>query len=539
MAFGKKLFFAALFISLLMESQTTSKDPWSGSFAWYFHADLKSWIPQTGLPLNPLEITIIVILLAWALRGRRDRRYHFEKGLLFWPIIGLTTMLAYGLLWGAIQSNSDFTVALWEIRALAYCVIAYFLVGILFTHRRDLDTLTWVILISILLMAVECLIRYFFFLPGRYVGDLDYDHEDTTLLSFAILLAAAMILLGSTRRQRIFALTTIPLDLLAMMVTHRRAGFASLLTGAIFLCVILFRVNRRLFLKIVPITALIFGIYLGAYWGCSGGTLCQPARAISSQFSPDPRDLQSDQYRLLEKENLILNIQVNPITGLGFGQPFAFYIPLPNLSFWPFWHYTPHNEILWVWMEMGFLGFFVFWWLIGSSIYRGGRLVQALSAAGDDKARALLAAGVCLIVMQITVSYVDLGLTSDRAMLLLGVVLGVIGHLPGILRRSVNVDDKPRAGKGGQVLEMVTPEVQAGVLAHVLVTPVDPSSPRRTVSRPRPAPRWARSEGETAWPRTSRPTAPNRERATSLSNAADQAHWTESGSRWIDRSETR
>src|SRR5689334_17009196 len=115
MGFAKKLFFITLFLSLLMESQTTSKDP-LGNLGWYFHADLKSWLPQTGLALNPLEIVIIIILLVWAMRGRRDRRFHFERGLLFWPVVALAGMLAYGLLWGFVQSGSDFTKALFEVR---------------------------------------------------------------------------------------------------------------------------------------------------------------------------------------------------------------------------------------------------------------------------------------------------------------------------------------------------------------------------------------------------------------------------------------
>ena len=521
MGFAKKLFFITLFISLLMESQTTSKDP-LGNLGWYFHADLKSWLPQTGLALNPLEIVIIIILLVWAMRGRRDRRFHFERGLLFWPVVALAGMLAYGLLWGFVQSGSDFTKALFEVRALAYCVAAYFLVGILFTHRRDLDTLTWIILIASFLLGIDCIVRYFAYIPGHNVGDLDYDHEDATMLAFAILLAGAMILLGSTRRQKWFALISIPVDILALMVTHRRAGEAALAIGLIFLAAILLRVNKSLFLKIVPVTALVFSIYLGAYWNCESGTLCQPARAISSQFgNPDPRDAQSNQYRILEKQDISLNIQSHPITGLGFGQPFIFYIDLPNLSFWPFWHYTPHNAILWVWMDLGMFGFIIFWWLIGSGLYRGGRLIQALSAAGDNKALALLAAGTGLIMMQVSVSYVDLGLTSDRAMLLLGVTFGVIGHLPGILRRSLDKNTPAHTSRWGAGLAEQPAEVQAGVLAHVLVTPAEtmPAGRSATPFRTRTRPRWEQNGS------ASQPAPSTGSRASSLRAAPRQSHW--------------
>ncbi len=535
MALGKKLFFTALFFSLLTEGTAITKDAWYNNFAWYFHADLKSWLPQAGLFLTPIEITIVVILLIWAMRGRRDRHFHFERGLLFWPIIALLGVLAYGVLWGATRTGSNFTVAIWEIRSLALCIAAYFLVGLLFTHRRDLDTLTWVLLISIFLLGIEDIFRYFFVL-NHYVGDLDYDHEDAVLLAFAILLSIAMILLGSTRRQRLFAFVSIPVDLLAMMVTHRRAGFAAIAAGLVFVGIILFRVDKKIFFRVVPVTLLLSTIYLAAYWNCESGTLCQPARAISSQFNPDPRDAASNLYRDLEKIDITYNIENNVLTGLGFGQPFAFYVGLPNESGWPFWHYTPHNEILWVWLKTGILGFILFWWLIGSGIYRGGRLVQALSAAGDKQGRALLAAGVTLIVMQVAVSYVDLGLTDDRAMLLWGVMFGVIGHLPGILRRSINAEESAQVSTP---LATETPEAQVGVLAHALVTP-EAGNKHNTPSRTQTFTRWGQKDGSPSWPRSPQ-AAPTGQRTLSRPRGAAtwQSRWAREQARWAEEENNR
>ncbi len=497
MGFAKKFFLVTLFISILMEEATTSKDPWSGSFAWYFHADLKSWLPQTGIPLTPIELSILLIFLIWTMRGPRNRHFRFERGLLFWPIMGLAGLLVFGLFWGVTRSGSDFTVGLWEVRALALAVLAYFLVGILFTHRRDLDTVTWIVLISTALLGIECIVRYVFFLPGHVVGDLDYDHEDANLLGFAIILALAMLMLGSTRRQKFLAMLSIPLDAVAMALTHRRTGFGALAVGLAFLAIVLFRANRPLFLKIVPISALLLCIYLGAEWNCSYGTLCQPARAITSQIHPDPRDASSNLYRIIERNDLIINIQANTLTGRGFGNTFVFYIPLPSLSFWRFWHYTSHNAILWIWVKAGMFGFIAFWWLIASGLFRSGRLIQALTAAGDKRALALLTSATCLIAMQIAISYVDLGLTSDRAMLLLGVMFGVIGHLPGILRRSTDAEVPELAkGEAAAFLDAEEPEVQAGVLASVLVATGErrPPSKRRTTSYTRTRPQTRRGQ---------------------------------------------
>ncbi|HLW00787.1 MAG TPA: O-antigen ligase family protein [Ktedonobacterales bacterium] len=535
MAFAKKLFFTVLVVAIIENSASAPNDPWSG-IAWYLSADIKSWLPQSGIAANPFEIMLLLVLLIWALRGRKDRRFHFERGLLFWPVVTFGALLLFSLLWGTFQPGSNFTVGLWEVRALGIGILAYFLVGILFTHRRDLDTLTWAILIAALFLAIEDLIRYEFFLPGHVVGDLNYDHGDATILAFTILLSLGMLLLGSTHRQRVFVLFSLPVDIIAMMVTHRRAGEAALAIGMVFLALILLRVNRKLFLQIVPVTALILSLYVAAEWNCnSGSALCQPARAISSQFNPDPRDAASDQYRLTERYDLVLNIQANAFTGLGFGRQYIFYIPLPDESFWPFWHYTPHDEILWVWAKMGIVGFMAFWWLVASALYRSGRLTQALSAAGDNKARALLAAAACLIIMQMSVSYVDLGLTDDRPMLVLWIMLGVIGHLPGILRRSTNTDvpdrsTRPVNGRTTNELDKETPEVQVGVLAHALIAPAEPasSSQRDPWSQRRNAgkqagPRWGQSNGTTGAKQTSRPLSGVAQSHTSRPSASSRS----------------
>lgn len=531
MTFAKRLFFVALFVILLMESGGSVHDPWSG-FSSFFHEDIKSWLPASGIIFNPLEIAMIVIFFAWLLRGRRDRRLRFERGLLFWPVTALAGILVFGLLWGAIQPGYNFNIALWEIRAVGYTIIAYFLVGILFTHRRDLSTLTWVVLAAAFLLGVECIIRYYFFLPGHFVSDFDYDHDDATILAFATLLSAAMVLLGCTRRQRWFALASIALDMSALVITHRRAGEAALAIGGVFLAAILFRVDKRLFFKIVPVTAVVLSIYLAAFWDCTTGGLCQPARALTSQINPDPRDESSDEYRYIETQDLIFNIEAQPITGLGFGQKFVFYLPLPDESFWPFWHYTPHNSILWVWVKAGALGFFFFWWLIGSGLYRGGRLIQALNAAGDKQSRALLAAATAYVVMQVTYSYVDLGLMSARDMLLFGVMLGVIGHLPAILRRAANKDEPTGQVKGQAAgsLAIETPEVQVGLLARTLVSPLDTTPTQKQIAGQRSkGSNWGQGEpGVASWRRNSRPVSPEEATDSVFKGSASRR------SRWSD-----
>ncbi|MGH2515458.1 MAG: hypothetical protein ACRDHP_07365, partial [Ktedonobacterales bacterium] len=233
-----------------------------------------------------------------------------------------------------------------------------------------------------------------------------------------------------------------------------------------------------------------------------------------------------------EKGDIQLNIFSAPFTGLGFGQKFQMYIPLPDLSFWPFWHYETHNAILWVWMKDGIFGFMAFWWLMGRGMFDGGRAVEtqreewALARflrrrfARDYRSRtdgslrgysgvfrvalrsnmatgkrsghkhtsepalflnvpawersdhkrsvtaqrsgilALLLVSVCMIPAQVVYSYVDLGLTSERDMLLFGLMLGLIARGPALLGTTAK-DEKTKR---------VTARKKAVVTPHVVAT---------------------------------------------------------------------
>ena len=51
--------------------------------------------------------------------------------------------------------------------------------------------------------------------------------------------------------------------------------------------------------------AVVCAVYFPLYWNkTGGGTLSQPARAVRSTVSPDPRDESSNLYREQENANL-------------------------------------------------------------------------------------------------------------------------------------------------------------------------------------------------------------------------------------------
>ena len=98
-------------------------------------------------------------------------------------------------------------------------------------------------------------------------------------------------------------------------------------------------------------------------------------------------------------------------------------MPLADLSWWPFWKYQPHHNILWVWLKVGAPGFTVF------CILMFGSLALASSRALTLKDPTLITfayLGIASVVTSLVFCYVDLGLTNGRVTAFLGVVLGVL-----------------------------------------------------------------------------------------------------------------
>lgn len=590
--------------ALIFEAEGPIVDPWA-QLAWYYHADISSWDFGKYLPVHIVvslvEVLLIITALMWWKRERRLKEaYRFIPGTLIVPLLAFGGMLVFGVLYG-ISGGGNFTFALWEVRGFLMMIGVYLLTGIFIRQEKHLNHLVWVILIAGTGLAVENLLRSVIYAKAIEGDDLAFDHIDSIILAFAFVLAVNLFAFGGTRAQKRFAAIAMPVILIATEVMKRRAAFVALAIGIVVLTIFLLRLRPRVFWKVVPPLAILFGIYLVIFWRDSSA-IGQPARAISSQFTPDPRDYFSNLYRLIEHQDIILNILTAPITGLGFGQQFRFYIPVADVgSNWPFWHYTTHNEVLWVWMKDGAIGFLTFLWLLGRGVYDGARAVETQreewafvarlrsrlgsrkaseslwkeaiplatvmlrpSAAAKtyaahkrslppdayglnvpgwertDKVRsvtaqrsaavALLVSAICLIPMQLTFSYVDLGLTSERDMLLFGLMLGIIGR--GALLLGTQ-QDTPRAATSRETqqpaksrsrqttkrpryqeltpAQLLSPEERHEAVRHVVRTtasfqarttsrplPSSPSRPLPEEAGQTPAPRRPISEGATA-----------------------------------------
>jgi hypothetical protein len=395
-----------------------------------------------ALTISPLEVVLIVAVMVWALGLLVDPAARsFVRGRLFVPMMTFSGLLAMGFLYG-IVTGGDRYAAVWEFRPFLYLPLVYVLVTNLFTNRRDYHRLAVVIAAALVGHAVLSL-RRLSTLSAAQVERLEslVDHGSAVQMSVILLAALSAWLIPQVPRttRRLLLLAAIPVGWV-WLVSERRAAVIGLVVGAILVGLFLTQLSRRTLLIFAPIFLVLSSVYLAAFWKSDESTIGFPAQAIRSVVSGDEasaKDQSSNQYRIIENHDILYTIHSRPITGLGFGQKFYRPVPLPDISFFPFYEYIPHNSVLWIWIKAGVVGFLSMLYLFGSAIRAGVRSLMRLRA-GRDAFLVTLAIGY--VVMYLVFAYVDIAWDA-RSMILLPIAMAICGDLAWL--RPAEVDDRP------------------------------------------------------------------------------------------------
>jgi hypothetical protein len=384
------------------------------------------------LPIMAADIVVAPALLALSLRALA-RSGPFYRGALFGPVMLLAgavpVALAYGVFHqtGITQFNPN---AAWaEGRSFVQLACVYLLAANVINSRRRVVQTVWIFIIAVTLKGVQGTQNFIIERQLQLSLEAITGHEDVVFFGTFFLLFAAMNAYGGDKRQNRLMLLALPVIGVTELATARRNAFIILAVGLILLGISLWRFKTSLFNKSLPAVLIVLSVYTIAFWDNTEGTLGQPIRAFKSQIGyASERDRLSDYWRILENQNIDLNIKANPILGIGLGRPYAFYIEEPSLDATGFvyWDYITHDAIMWVWMKMGLYGFITFWYLCGSAMVYGLVTFKRLS---DGYLRAIALTIVALVAMQVVFSYTDLGLTYSRSMIFLGCMLGLLVRL--------------------------------------------------------------------------------------------------------------
>jgi hypothetical protein len=398
---------------------------------FYLNGSLGSTVGLSGAIASPIELLLILIFAVWLAQGMVRRKFHYRSGSLGRPMALFLGALILGLARG-ISSGGNFNIALWESRFLFYMVICYVVAANTVRTKRHLHILISLFMIANLLFAAEGMYRRLALIDTNKLGviaEFAYSHEDVVFLGSALLLVLAQWAYGAPAWQKLIGLLLLaPTTGFTLLATERRAGYIALMIGFVAFALIFMRTSRKTFWFFVIPVLIGTAIYLPIFWN-NTTMVGQPARAVRSLSSPDPRDAGSNMYRDLELVNVRATIHSSPILGVGFGQQFFFVVPLPDLSWWPFWHYEPHHNILWLWLKMGAVGFIIFFTLMGTGLARSAYLVRTLV---QPERRVFAMLTLSAIVTTLVFCYVDLGLVSGRVTIFLGTALGTLSILEHI-----------------------------------------------------------------------------------------------------------
>ncbi len=386
---------------------------------------------RDSLIFSPMEAYLVLTYMSWLGRGILKKDFKFYKGSMFAPVmifIGFITLgLAYGLLKGG-----DLTIALWEVRPMYHMVAIFFLASNLFTRKEHFTHLFLWTSLAIGIESVIGAVYVFTKLGGNLTAaPAITDHPASIQINTIFVLLIAAFLYRTMPIKRLGLIAMLPVVIITYIADQRRAAFVSLAVALILLAILLFIENRKLFLMLLPVALVVGLIYIGVFWN-SSGTLAFPIRALKSVLLPasaSARDQSSNYYRLLENANASFTVHQRPITGVGFGNQFYVIYNLPDISFFLWWKYLPHNSILYIWVKAGVGAFLALLYFIGSSIVTG---TQAIGRTKDREVKAILVTATIYVVMHFLFAYVDLSWGTE-SMLFIGASIGILNCAEHIL----------------------------------------------------------------------------------------------------------
>ncbi len=377
------------------------------------------------ITVSPMELALVAAAASLWIRGRGQATAQADMPRLvyFVPVV-----ILLGFAYGA-RRGGDLPLAYNEARGLLFAIAAFFIALRMAGEPRD--RILKVLFVASTLLALVTVNRWLFYTRS---GDspvpieFAFAHENAVFFGIAVLISGMQFVKARSNGARAALLLHMLLMLIATFVTGRRAGTLMLLMGGATVAWLLFPKRPVAVLAVSLPLLLMGGAYLATYWNHEYGTIAQPARAIRSQISPSPRDASSDDYRVIERYNVEQTLKFNPLFGVGFGNPFAQFRQLPNLKdFWPLQDYTPHQNILWLWLKMGILGIAVFLGLWLVALKRCIQVVRSTPRNAPLPTAAITLAAILL--MYFSYAQIDLALTGTRAIAPLAAALALCFRL--------------------------------------------------------------------------------------------------------------
>jgi hypothetical protein len=386
---------------------------------------LSEGLGLTGVYVNPFELVLGLFLAILVFRGAASRALVLPRSAITLGLGALMFIVIWAEAYG-LGHGGNFTFAMWELRPWLYMTLVYFITAITIKTQPPREVLLWTFVIMTggikSIQGIVNAIQTHNMVPRP---EAILAHEEAFFFGIYMVLVAALWLWKRKGKLRFWATLFLPTVFISNLVNDRRSAWF-ILAGGLAMLMLLSWIRlperRRLITRIVTVFALVFTLYTVAFWN-SSSTWGQPARAVRSQIAPDARDALSNQYRVLEDDNLWINIRNSFPLGKGMGIPIDYVVPIVDLSaITALIKYVPHDNVLYIWMRMGVEGMVAFWFLIGMALITACRVVRKV-----DRQAAMIAVLIAAsIIGYLVEGKVDYGFFWFRMAIFIGVCLGLL-----------------------------------------------------------------------------------------------------------------
>lgn len=400
--------------------------PYTLRFDYFQNLKGISYLPSFNAGVvNPIEIHFLFILFIWFLVLSIKKEFSFNRVAVWGAFVLLFGWLSFAFISG-MKSGGDFLTALWEVRALFYLALFYITIPQVIKTPKQLKILMWIVIAGISIKAFQGIAR--FTALGFSFGGLPTltNHEDPVFMVTLFMLFLGMWFYNVRGTQKnILGLLLIPL-FLGFFVAQRRAAMASLFVSLIAFFMLLPGRKQWTFFKISMPALVLLLIYGAALWN-SQSPLAMPVQMVKSGiYTTDENlskeDYYSNLYRENENYNLAYTVRKYPVFGTGFGRKYEKPLELASIDF-SLRDYIPHNQILWIVVKTGGIGFFLFLLFFNSFAFQAAYIHKTLQ---NPYYKAISMMIVVAVIGQMVVSFYDLQLTYYRNMIYLGTLMGLL-----------------------------------------------------------------------------------------------------------------
>ncbi len=373
--------------------------------------------------LAPADFLFASIFVIWLTRVARPTAYR-PRSAMGKSLLALEAAALVGLVVGFLH-HGDLRIEFLEVRPYVYLGATYFLASRLGTSERAIRTALWAVVLATGLKSLQGIGVFFQVRGNPDRPESVLAHEEALFMGLFILIVLALWLFEVRGPLRTTATCLLPFVIACDLVNTRRTAFAILGFGFVTLIVLAYvrlPTRRQLMGRLLLALLCFCAVYMPVFWNRTGA-LGQPARAVHSLISPDPRDASSDLYRVQEDANLKYNIARSGPLGMGFGVPIDYALPIVDISnIDPFIVYIPHDGLLYIVMRMGVFGGIAFWSVLAAGILGACRLLRSRN-------REIAAFGAIVVVMLVAYvleGYKDQGFYLFRVAIVVGTMLGLM-----------------------------------------------------------------------------------------------------------------